>query len=152
MPRLVRSQVEMEGRFEDIWTLVDEDDDLETWPADAPLTVVGRPAPRQDGATRATGRARYTVDVRLPGMLEAAVLRSTAPFVLYQAGCIHALVAKQHEPSRAMALQLVARALRDQPGLFADMRNDADLTELRDHAAFQRLLAAAEALVELAGK
>jgi xanthine dehydrogenase YagR molybdenum-binding subunit len=76
MARFVRSQREMEGRFEDVWTLVDEDDDLEIWPADAALELVGRPAPRHDGLTRAAGRARYTVDVRLPGMLQAAVLRS----------------------------------------------------------------------------
>ena len=74
--RLVRSQREMEGRFEDVWVLVDEEDDLETWPVDAELQLVGRPATRQDAADRAAGRVRYTVDVRLPGMLHAAVLRS----------------------------------------------------------------------------
>ncbi len=56
--------------------LVDEDDDLETWGADEALEVVGKPTPRIDGAARATGRARFTVDVVLPGMLHAAVLRS----------------------------------------------------------------------------
>jgi xanthine dehydrogenase YagR molybdenum-binding subunit len=76
MPRFVRSEVEMEGRFEDVWTLVDEDDELEPWPDDPELSLVGRPAPRLDGLVRATGRARYTVDVVLPGMLHAAVLRS----------------------------------------------------------------------------
>ena len=48
-PRFVKSQREMEGRFEDVWVLVDEDDDLETWPDDADLTIVGRPATRHDG-------------------------------------------------------------------------------------------------------
>jgi xanthine dehydrogenase YagR molybdenum-binding subunit len=76
MPRFVRSEVEMEGRFEEVWTLVDEDDDLEPWPDDPELALVGRPAPREDGLVRATGQARYTVDVVLPGMLHAAVLRS----------------------------------------------------------------------------
>jgi xanthine dehydrogenase YagR molybdenum-binding subunit len=76
MPRFVRSEVEMEGRFEEVWTLVDEDDDLEPWPEEPELELVGRPAPRIDGLARATGRARYTVDVVLPGMLHAAVLRS----------------------------------------------------------------------------
>ena len=75
-PRLVRTQTEMEGRYEDVWVLVDEADELETWPADAELALVGQPAPRQDGAARAAGRVRYTVDVRLAGMLHAAVLRS----------------------------------------------------------------------------
>ena len=76
MARLVRSETEMEGRYEEVWTLVDEEDELEPWPAEPALDVVGRPAPRQDGAARAGGRARYTVDVRLPGMLHAAVLRA----------------------------------------------------------------------------
>jgi xanthine dehydrogenase YagR molybdenum-binding subunit len=74
--RLVKTQHEMEGRFEDVWVLVDDEDDVETWGADAELAVVGRPAPRHDGAERASGRARYTVDVALHGMLHAAVLRS----------------------------------------------------------------------------
>jgi xanthine dehydrogenase YagR molybdenum-binding subunit len=76
MARFVRSQKEMEGRYEDVWTLVDESDELATWRADDDLALVGRPATRQDGAPRAAGRVRYTVDVRLPGMLHAAVLRS----------------------------------------------------------------------------
>ena len=35
-----------------------------------------QPAPRQTGPQRVSGIARYTVDVALPGMLHAAVLRS----------------------------------------------------------------------------
>jgi CO/xanthine dehydrogenase Mo-binding subunit len=75
-PRFVKSQREMEGRFEDVWVLVDEDDDLETWPDDAELAIVGQPATRHDGALRAGGGARYTVDIALPGMLHARVLRA----------------------------------------------------------------------------
>jgi xanthine dehydrogenase YagR molybdenum-binding subunit len=78
MTRFVRSQKEMEGRYEDVWVLVDETDDVETWAPDADLALVGRPAPRLDGAARAAGRVRFTVDVRLAGMLHAAVLRSPA--------------------------------------------------------------------------
>jgi len=75
-PRFVRTQREMEGRFEDVWALVDEDDDLETWPEEAELQVVGRPATRSDGPLRTSGAARYTVDIALPGMLEARVVRA----------------------------------------------------------------------------
>ena len=75
-PRLVKSQREMEGRFEDVWVLVDEDDEVETWPEDAELDVVGKPATRLDGPIRTSGAARYTVDVALPGMLHALVLRA----------------------------------------------------------------------------
>ena len=74
--RLVKSQREMEGRFEDVWVLVDPDDDLETWDESAELDVVGRPATRADGLLRTSGSARYTVDVALPGMLHARVLRA----------------------------------------------------------------------------
>ncbi len=74
MARLIRTEKEVEGRYEELWTVVDEDA-LEQWPA-GPLDVVGRPAARQDGAQRARGEARYTADVSLPGMLHAAVLRS----------------------------------------------------------------------------
>src|SRR5204863_2212570 len=38
--------------------------------------IVGRPAQRVTGLMRARGEARYTSDLRLPGMLHAAVLRS----------------------------------------------------------------------------
>ena len=76
MSRFVKTQTEMEGRYEDVWALVDETDDVESWAPDEKLTLVGKPAPRLDGAARAAGRVRYTVDVRLARMLHAAVLRS----------------------------------------------------------------------------
>jgi len=46
------------------------------WDADARLSVVGQPTPRLEGPEKVTGRARYCYDVRLPGMLHAAVVRS----------------------------------------------------------------------------
>ena len=74
MARLIRTEKEVEGRYEEIWLVVEEDP-LDQWP-DGPQEVVGRAAPRQDGVERATGKARYTADIALPGMLHAAVLRS----------------------------------------------------------------------------
>jgi xanthine dehydrogenase YagR molybdenum-binding subunit len=74
MARLIRTEKEVEGRFEEVWLVVDEDA-LEQWPA-GPRDVVGRPAARNDGPARARGEARYTADIRLAGMLHAAVLRS----------------------------------------------------------------------------
>ena len=65
--RFVRTRKEMEGRYEDVWALVDEADDVESWTPDDELTIVGRPAPRLDGTARAAGRVRFTVDVRLAG-------------------------------------------------------------------------------------
>ena len=74
MARLIRTEKEVEGRFEEVWLVVEEDA-LEQWPA-GPRDVVGRPAQRVTGPLRARGEARYTSDLRLPGMLHAAVLRS----------------------------------------------------------------------------
>ena len=77
MARLIRTEKEVEGRYEEVWLVVDEDA-LEQWPA-GPREIVGRPAPRVDGRERATGQAVYTADLQLPGMLHAAVLRSPHP-------------------------------------------------------------------------
>lgn len=49
------------------------------WDADAKLDVVGKPIQRRDGSLKVSGRAKYTYDVNLPGMLYAAVVRSPLP-------------------------------------------------------------------------
>jgi xanthine dehydrogenase YagR molybdenum-binding subunit len=49
------------------------------WPTNAGLKVVGKPAPRLDGAAKVTGAAKYTFDVQLPGMLHARRLVSAHP-------------------------------------------------------------------------
>jgi xanthine dehydrogenase YagR molybdenum-binding subunit len=72
--RLIRTEKEVEGRYEEVWLVVDEDA-LEQWPA-GPRTIVGRDAPRTDGFERARGEATFTADLRLNGMLHTAVLRS----------------------------------------------------------------------------
>jgi len=72
--RLIRTEKEVEGRYEEVWLVVEEDA-LDQWPSGA-LDTVGRPAPRADGPERARGEAIYTADIQLPGMLHAAILRS----------------------------------------------------------------------------
>lgn len=74
MARLIKTEKEVEGRFETVWLVVEEDP-LSQWPT-GPLDVVGQPAARKSGPARARGEARYTADLQLPGMLHAAVLRS----------------------------------------------------------------------------
>src|SRR6185437_6791667 len=74
LARLIRTEKEVEGRYEDVWIVVDEDA-LDQWPA-GPLTTVGRDAPRVDGLDRARGQIEFTADLQLPGMLHTAVLRS----------------------------------------------------------------------------
>lgn len=44
-----------------------------------PLNVIGHDTPRVDALERVTGQARFTRDMRLPGMLYARVLRSPHP-------------------------------------------------------------------------
>ena len=43
------------------------------------MSIVGQRIPKLDAADKATGRARYIQDVRLPGMLEGRIKRSTLP-------------------------------------------------------------------------
>jgi CO/xanthine dehydrogenase Mo-binding subunit len=74
LARLIRTEKEVEGRYEEVWIVVEEDA-LEQWP-EGPLEVVGRDVPRVDGVGRARGQAPYTADLQLPGMLHTAVLRS----------------------------------------------------------------------------
>ena len=75
MAKLVKTEAVVEGRTEVRWTLV-EDDPTPEWDEDHEPSVVGEPATRLTAAARLSGSARYTSDVRLPGGLEAAVLRS----------------------------------------------------------------------------
>ncbi len=74
MARLIRTEKEVEGRYEEVWLVVEEDA-LEQWPA-GPRGIVGQPTTRIDGLERARGEAVYTADLTLPGMLHTAVLRS----------------------------------------------------------------------------
>jgi CO/xanthine dehydrogenase Mo-binding subunit len=75
MARLVRTQVEMEGRYEERWTLV-EDDAAPEYADDERLNVVGHPHTRVSAAARLSGAARFISDISPQGMAHAAVLRS----------------------------------------------------------------------------
>jgi CO/xanthine dehydrogenase Mo-binding subunit len=108
MARLVRTQVEMEGRFEDRWVLVEPEDHIESWPDSSELAVVGTAAPRVTGPKRVSGDARYISDIALPGMLEAAVLRSPHA---------HARVALELEAARAVPGVLAVAGPGDTPQL-----------------------------------
>jgi xanthine dehydrogenase YagR molybdenum-binding subunit len=50
-----------------------------TWGDTEKLNVVGHKVPRLEGAEKVTGRAKYTYDVNLEGMLYGAVLRCPYP-------------------------------------------------------------------------
>jgi xanthine dehydrogenase YagR molybdenum-binding subunit len=53
-----------------------EPDRPRPWDVSTKFNVVGTAVPRVDGPAKTTGRAKYTFDVSLPGMLSASVLRS----------------------------------------------------------------------------
>jgi xanthine dehydrogenase YagR molybdenum-binding subunit len=48
-------------------------------PPNGALQVIGKPVRRQDARAKVTGAMRFTVDVKLPGLLHARVLRSPLP-------------------------------------------------------------------------
>jgi CO/xanthine dehydrogenase Mo-binding subunit len=68
---------------------------------DRELTVVGKPLNRKDGIEKVTGRARYSGDIKLPGMLYGEILRCPHPRALI----------KSLDTSRAEALPGVKAVL-----------------------------------------
>jgi xanthine dehydrogenase YagR molybdenum-binding subunit len=54
-------------------------DEAPPLPVNAKLKYIGKPVPRINARAKVTGRATYTVDVKLPGMLHARLLRSPHP-------------------------------------------------------------------------
>ncbi len=54
-------------------------DDPAPWDPSAKLAIVGTRVPRLDAAAKASGEARFSIDVRLPGLLYARILRSPWP-------------------------------------------------------------------------
>ncbi len=114
MARLIRTEKEVEGRYEEVFIVVEEDA-LDQWPA-GPRDVVGRPATRLDGAERARGEAIYTADVKLPGMLHTAILRSP------------------HAHTRVAKIELAAALAA--PGVHAAIGPD-DLAELQRECGYE---------------
>ena len=76
--KIVRTKGEFEGRITEENALV-EGTDLRSWSGDHTLTIVGKRHTRVDGIARVTGRAQYTQDLYLPGMLHVRMLRSPYP-------------------------------------------------------------------------
>ncbi len=78
MPKVIKTQTEFEGRTLEEYVVV-EGEGLEPWEPQAALRFVGKSTPRIDGPERVTGKALYTADVQLPGMLYGKILRSPLP-------------------------------------------------------------------------
>jgi xanthine dehydrogenase YagR molybdenum-binding subunit len=83
-------------------------------PALAPnarLSAIGKRIPRIDGVAKVTGAARYTVDLKLPGMLFARLLRS--PYPQARVVAIDTSAAERHPAVRALHLGAAADAAVD---------------------------------------
>ena len=78
MSRRVTLNLGYEGNLRDV-TVVIPDDEPTPWQWGDKLEIVGHPTPRIDGPLKATGTAKYTYDIQLPGMLYGAILRSPLP-------------------------------------------------------------------------
>ncbi len=89
------------------------------YPPKAEFKVIGKDQPKIDGPERVTGRAIYTFDVHLPGMLYARVLRSPYP---------HARI-KKIDISRAVALPGVRGVISYQNAPKISWLNDTNILE-----------------------
>jgi xanthine dehydrogenase YagR molybdenum-binding subunit len=112
LARLIRTEKEVEGRYEDVWIVVDEDA-LDQWPA-GPLTTVGREVPRVDGLDRARGQVQFTADIQLPGMLHTAVLRS--PYARARVTSTDLAAARASRGVRAVLAPGELDVLAEEPG------------------------------------
>jgi len=89
-------------------------------------SLIGRSLPRQDARDKVTGRARYTVDLRVPAMVEGKVLRSPYPHARILA--IDTEAARAHPGVLAVLTgealgdidPYFGQAVRDQPVLAID--------------------------------
>jgi CO/xanthine dehydrogenase Mo-binding subunit len=75
MSRRVTLRLGFQGHLEDVSVVIPDDEPV-PWQWGENLEIVGKPVARIDGPLKATGQARYTYDVNLPGMLYGAILRS----------------------------------------------------------------------------
>jgi xanthine dehydrogenase YagR molybdenum-binding subunit len=97
-------------------------DEAPPLPPNADLAWIGKSAPRINGRAKVTGAARFTVDVKLPGMLYARLLRS--PFPHARLAALDLSTAKQQPGVRA-ALPInetVGRAVESQANAGATAR------------------------------
>ncbi|MCS7146241.1 MAG: xanthine dehydrogenase family protein molybdopterin-binding subunit [Nitrososphaerota archaeon] len=78
MVRVRRTRAEIEGRWREEF-VVEEEEKIPPWPAEASFKYVGGRVPMVDGPAKVTGSATYTVDVSLKGMLVGRFLRCPYP-------------------------------------------------------------------------
>jgi CO/xanthine dehydrogenase Mo-binding subunit len=134
--RLIRTEKEVEGRYEDVWIVVEEDA-LDQWPT-GPLSTVGREVPRVDGLDRVRGKIQYTADIQLPGMLHTAVLRS--PHARARVTSVDLAAARSTRGVRAVLGPGELDVLAEEPGYVGEaVAAVAAETFGQAHAALQAL-------------
>jgi xanthine dehydrogenase YagR molybdenum-binding subunit len=69
-------------------------------PVNEQLNVIGKRTPRIDGRLKVTGAARYTADIRLPGMLFAQIVTSPHPHARVRS--VDTSAAERHPAVRAV--------------------------------------------------
>ena len=69
--------------------------------------MIGKSVPRQNGRAKVTGAMHFTVDIKLPGMLHARMLRSPLPHARVSA--IDADVRAARQPGVRAVLPIVDR-------------------------------------------
>lgn len=77
MGRRVKTRVEVEGHIEEVEVELPQED-LPPWQQEG-LVWVGKGVSRVDGSEKCTGKAKYTSDILLPGMLYGKILRCPHP-------------------------------------------------------------------------
>lgn len=78
MARVIKTETVFEGNSYEQYVVI-EQEDPQPWPDTRELCYVGKPHARVDGPERVTGRATYTHDIQLRGMLHGRILRSPHP-------------------------------------------------------------------------
>jgi xanthine dehydrogenase YagR molybdenum-binding subunit len=107
------------------WILVDDKGDEPQWPERSELRVLNRDLVRVDGPDKVSGRARYTADVRLPGMVYARLLCCPYP---------HAQVTLDVEPAKKVPGVVAARVLKDGETKFLGQPVAAVAADTPEHA------------------
>ena len=109
MAKLQKTSVEMEGRFEERWVLVEEEPPA--WEDEREFSVSGTRVTRLTGPRRVSGAARYVSDVTFPGMLQGVIVRSPHA---------HANVTLDLAAARAVPGVHAVLAFADLPRVFAE--------------------------------
>ncbi|MCK4559097.1 MAG: xanthine dehydrogenase family protein molybdopterin-binding subunit [Calditrichia bacterium] len=78
MPRKEKLFVGINKDLEEI-TVPIPDADPKPWDGKDELKYIGKKVPRIDGTYKTTGRAKYTFDIKVPGMIYGKIIRSPYP-------------------------------------------------------------------------